>query len=303
MPETTQRIVPNVWCNRNAEEAGAFYARVFRPATSTVGARYPDDAPDWQGEFRGEALTVDVVIDGFLITLVNAADEFAPNPAISFLVNVDPLRYGGDEREARADFDRMWDALVDGGEVLMERDAYPFSARYGWVQDRYGVSWQLILTNPEGEPRPFVIPQLMFCGPAQNRGREAVEWYRSLFEGSRLGLVAEYPEQTGPASAGSVMFGEFQLADQWFAFMDSAVEQPFTFVPGVSLEVRCDDQAEIDRLWGALSAVPEAEQCGWLADRYGVSWQIVPANLAELMTRPNAYEHMMAMKKLVIADF
>jgi predicted 3-demethylubiquinone-9 3-methyltransferase (glyoxalase superfamily) len=85
--------------------------------------------------------------------------------------------------------------------------------------------------------------------------------------------------------------------------MDSGVEQQFEFGCGVSLEVQCTDQAEIDRLWEALSAVPEAEQCGWLADRFGVSWQIVPADMAELMQRPDAYEHMMGMKKLVIADF
>ena len=85
--------------------------------------------------------------------------------------------------------------------------------------------------------------------------------------------------------------------------MDSGVEQPFTFSPGVSLSVQCADQAEIDRLWDALSAVPEAEQCGWLVDRAGVSWQIVPANMAELMAKPDAFAHMMPMKKLIIADF
>jgi predicted 3-demethylubiquinone-9 3-methyltransferase (glyoxalase superfamily) len=67
--------------------------------------------------------------------------------------------------------------------------------------------------------------------------------------------------------------------------------------------VQCEDQAEIDRLWNALSAVSEAEQCGWLKDRYGVSWQIVPTDMAELMARPGAFEHMLELKKLVIADF
>lgn len=99
------------------------------------------------------------------------------------------------------------------------------------------------------------------------------------------------------------MYGEFRVGEQWFAVMDSGVEQPFDFGCGVSLEGQCADQAEIDSLWEALSAVPEAEQCGWLADRFGVSWQIVPANMGELMQRPDAYEHMMEMKKIVIADF
>ena len=84
---------------------------------------------------------------------------------------------------------------------------------------------------------------------------------------------------------------------------DFGADPAFLFSEGLSLEVQCEDQTEIDRLWDALSAVPDAEQCGWLKDRYGVSWQIVPENMAELMARPNAFERMLEMKKLVIADF
>lgn len=302
MPNTTQKIVPNIWFNKNAEEAGEFYTSVFQGATSIVGARYPDEVPEWQSEFAGETLTVDLLIDGYLITLINAGDEFRPNPSISFMLNFDPLFFGGDVEAARTRLDEVWAGLSDGGSVLMELTEYPFSPRYGWVQDRYGVSWQLMLTDPEGEQRPFVIPQLMFAGPAQNQAREAVEFYTSLFEDAGVGMIAEYPEQTGPADEGSVMFGEFQLAGQWFSMMDSAVEQDFTFDCGVSLEVRCADQAEIDGFWEALSAVPEAEQCGWLTDEYGVCWQIVPENMGDLMERPGAYGRMLEMKKLVIAE-
>ena len=99
------------------------------------------------------------------------------------------------------------------------------------------------------------------------------------------------------------MYADFQLAGQWYVAMDNGAEQEFGFDCGVSLEDDCADQAEIDRYWDAMSAVPEAEQCGWLADKFGVSWQIVPANMGELMARPDGYEHMMQMKKLVIADF
>ena len=308
MTNIEQKIVPNLWFDKNAAEAGEFYTSVFLGATSIVGARYPAELPDWQRDFAGQTLTVDLVIDGYLITLINAGDEFRPNPSISFMLNFDPLFPGGDVDAARTRLDEVWAGLTDGGQVLMDLGEYPFSARYGWVQDRYGVNWQLLLTDPEGEPRPFVIPQLMFAGPVQNHAKEAAEFYASVFtaagdEHSAVGFVAEYPEKTGPAEAGSVMFGEFQLAGQWFSMMDSAVEQDFTFTCGVSLEVRCEDQDEIDRFWDALSASPEAEQCGWLADRYGVSWQIVPANMGELMDRPGSYERMLEMKKLVIADF
>ena len=298
-----QKIVPNIWFDRNAEEAGEFYTTVFQGATSIVNARYPDDVPDWQREFAGHTLTVDLVIDNYQFVFINAGDEFRPNPSISFMLNFDPLFFGGDVDAARTRLDEVWAALSDGGRVLMELDEYPFSRRYGWVEDQFGVSWQLMLTDPDGDQRPFVIPQLMFSGPAQGKAREAAEFYTSLFEDAGLGMVAEYPAPTGPAAAGDVMFGEFQLAGQWFSMMDSAVEQAFTFNSGVSLEVRCEDQDEIDRFWNALSAVPEAEVCGWLADRYGVSWQITPANMDELMGRPGAYQTMMGQKKIVIADY
>ncbi|MFD5213878.1 VOC family protein [Microbacterium sp. NPDC058345] len=298
----SQKIVPNLWFDRNAEEAGSFYASALPHTTTEVVARYPDEVPDWQAGFAGEPLVVDVVVDGMRISLINAGPEFRPNPSISFLLNFDPLAFGGEEG-ARTAIDAAWTALSDGGAALMPLDEYPFSPRYGWVQDRYGVSWQLMLTDPSGEPRPFVIPQIMFAGDVQDRAREAAEFYTSLFDDAALGTVVDYAQQTGTAAAGSVMFGEFRIGEQWFAMMDSNVAHDFGFSPGVSLEVRCRDQAEIDRLWDALSAVPEAEQCGWLADRFGVSWQIVPDDMAELMARPGAYERMLQMKKLVIADF
>ncbi|WP_336651339.1 MULTISPECIES: VOC family protein [unclassified Leucobacter] len=307
---TAQKIIPNIWCNRNAEQVGDFYARAFPGASSTVEARYPDSGLlDFQLEFAGAPLTVSVDIpdprraDTTRLTLINAGDEFAPNPSISFMLNFDPLMFGGDEDAARAQLDQLWSLLSKGGSVLMDLGEYPFSRRYGWVQDRFGVSWQLMLTDPAGEPRPFIVPSLMFSGRAQNRASEAIDFYTAVFSDAAAGGRFPYGVPSGPASAEALMYGDFRVGGQWFAVMDSGVEQPFDFGCGVSLEVQCDDQAEIDALWEALSAVPEAEQCGWLADRFGVSWQIVPANMGELMQRPDAYAHMMEMKKIVIADF
>ena len=296
----SQKIVPNLWFDHNAEEAGAFYAATLPNTTATVVARYPDDVPEWQASFAGQALTVDVFVSGFKMTLINAGPEFRPNPSISFMLNFDPLLWAGDADATTQALDATWAALADGGEVLMELGEYPFSPRYGWVQDRYGVSWQLMLTNPEGNPRPFVIPQILFTGAVAGKAREAAEFYTSLFDDAAVGMVVEYP---GGDDAGRVMFGEFHVGEEWFSMMDSSARHEFAFSCGISLEVDCRDQAEIDHFWDALSAVPAAEQCGWLADRYGVSWQIVPENMGELMSRPGAYPKMMEMKKLVIADF
>ncbi|RNE66835.1 VOC family protein [Cryobacterium tepidiphilum] len=295
-----QTITPNLWFNGDAAEAAEFYADAFPHGRVVSTVHYPtENLPDFQKEMAGKPLAVDVDLGGLVITLINAGPEFPINPAISFMLNFDPLV----EDDARGSLDRLWAALSAGGQELMALGEYPFSARYGWVQDRYGVNWQLMMTNPGGEQRPFVIPSLMFCGAAQNRAAEAREFYTSVFPSSRTGTVAEYPEQTGPASAGAVMFSDFMLENQWFAAMDSGAEQDFSFTEGVSLAVACEDQAEIDRLWEALSSVPEAEQCGWCKDRFGVSWQIVPANMADLMQRPDAYQKMLAMTKIEIDGF
>lgn len=302
-----QHIVPNIWCQGNAEEAGHFYANVFPNTESWVSSRYPETGLlDFQTALAGKPLTVEVKIGDYEISLINAGEEFTPNPAISFMVTFDPRNYDDSADAARAALDQVWVGLNDGGTALMPLDSYPFSEHYGWVQDRFGVSWQLITPDPLSEPRPFIRPSLMFAGPAQNHAGQAVNHYLDtfgeVFGDSDLGQFETYDEWTGPAEPGALQFGDFRIGDNWLVAMDSGAEQAFTFTEGVSLEVRCEDQAEIDALWDALSAVPEAEQCGWLTDRFGVHWQIIPRDIGALMERPEAFEHLMSMKKIVIAD-
>lgn len=297
-----QRITPNLWFD-GAKEAVDFYMSAF-PDSRIVGTSYyPQTAEeglaDFQQEFAGKELTIDFELGGQRFTAINAGPTFKFNPSISFMVNFDPSR----DEQAREHLDELWNKLMDGGKVLMELGEYPYSKRYGWVQDRYGLTWQLILTDPEGDPRPFIIPSLMFSGENTNRAEEAANFYVSVFDNSRLGEMARYTEDTGPAKAGSLMFADLMLENQWFAVMDSAVGQDFTFNEAVSFLVECKDQAEIDELWAKLSTVPESEQCGWCKDKYGVSWQIVPENMGELMEKPGAFAKLMQMKKLVIADF
>lgn len=302
-----QKIVPNIWNRRQAENAGEFYAKAFTGASSRIESRYPETGLlDFQRDFAGEALTVGVDIpdpagEKFHLSLINAGEEFSPNPSISFMLNFDPVLFGS-ASAAQERLESTWAALGARGKVLMPLGEYPFSALYGWVEDRYGVSWQLALGDGTAEARPYVIPVIMFGGDAQNRAAEALDFYSSVFDDAQQGAKFAYGAATGPATADALMFAELRVGEQWFAVIDSGVEQDFSFTCGVSFEVQCADQAEIDRLWNALSAAPEAEQCGWLADKFGVSWQIVPANMGELMSHEGAFERMLDMKKLVIAD-
>jgi predicted 3-demethylubiquinone-9 3-methyltransferase (glyoxalase superfamily) len=212
---------------------------------------------------------------------ISAGPLFKFNPSISFMVNFDPSQ----DKDAKKRIDTMWGKLSKGGKVLMELDKYPFSKRYGWVEDKYGLSWQLILTDPEGEERPLIIPSLMFVRDLCGKAEEASDFYLSVFKDSSRGAIARYPAGMEPDKEGTVMFTDFKLLGQWFAAMDSAQKHQFNFNEAVSLIVNCQDQKEIDYYWGKLSAVPEAEQSGWLKDKYGVSWQIVPKELDEMMSK------------------
>lgn len=294
-----QKIVPHLWFDQNIRDAADFYASVFPHAHAVNGFSNPE---------TGEEVTAEVNIDGYRIALINGGPYATPNPSISFFLNFDPAQ----RSDAEGDLKRVWNDLTADGEVLMELGEYPFSKLYGWVTDRFGFSWQLMLTNPDNAPRPFIVPSLMFCGAAQGKATEAVDFYTELFNDAALGNRVTYgamgaaPDKNSPDSIpqlSDVAFSDFQLAEQWFAAMDSGVAQPFSFTPGVSLMLMVKDQAELDRYWDALSANPRAEQCGWLEDKYGLSWQIAPQNLPELLSRPQGFENMLKMKKLIIDEF
>ena len=298
-----QKIIPNLWFEGNAKEAVDFYVSVFPESNVLYTSRYPNSAEeglaDFQMKLAGDVLSVEFELGQQRFTAINAGPEFRFNPSVSFMVNFDP----SNDTRALDHLNELWNKLISGGQALMPLDAYPFSERYGWVKDRYGLSWQLILTDPLGEPRPFIIPSLMFSQQNENLAEAAINYYVSVFSDARPGNLTRYQEDTGPAKAGSLMFGDFMLANQWFAAMDSGVEQDFKFNEACSFAVMCKDQAEIDYYWEKLSRVPEAELCGWCKDQFGLSWQIVPDNIQELMERPNAFSRLMPMKKLIIDDF
>lgn len=297
-----QKIVPNLWCNGNAGEVADFYVSVFPDSKITGGSTYPDSAEeglaDFQLELAGQALTVDLAIMGQAFTLINAGPEFKPNPSTSFMVNFDP----GKDPDAKEKLNDLWSKLSDGGKVLMPLDKYDFSEHYGWVEDKFGFSWQLILMD-YADDRPVIVPALMFGDTVQNLAKEAIEFYAATFGNTAVGEQYSYGEKTGPAEAGSLMYADLVLENQWFALNDSAVEQDFTFTEAISFVVSCKDQAEIDTLWERLSAVPESEQCGWCKDKFGFSWQIVPENMEELMSRPGAYKTLMNQHKIVIDQY
>ena len=269
----TRPITPHLWFDAQAVEAAEFYISVF-----------PDSAIETVTKLRntpsGDCDVVTFNLRGQPFMAISAGPLFKFNPSVSFFVN---FNSHGDDR-AREKLDALWAALAEGGEVLMPLDAYPFGARYGWVQDRFGVSWQLLLSDAQGKSPPPIVPSLLFCGDVAGKAEEAGLFYRSVFDDSLAGELVRHPAGGTPGDEGTVLFSDFRLGPTWFAAMDSAHPHGFAFNEAISFVVQCRDQAELDRHWAQLSTVLEAEQCGWCKDRFGVSWQITPIALGEVMT-------------------
>lgn len=260
-----QRVIPHLWFDSQAKEAVDFYVGVF-PDSKIVHANVLKNTPSGDCDFLHFELA------GQLFMAISAGPYFKLNQSISFFVNFDPST----DKNAKAHLDQMWEKLSEVGKVMMDLGKYPFSEHYGWVEDKYGVSWQLILTNPNGEPRPMIVPCTLFVGDSYGKAEDAVKFYTETFKDSKIGNLQRYPNST-------LMFADFKLGQQWFAAMDGPGEHAFAFNEAVSFLVECDDQVEIDRLWEKMSAVPESEQCGWIKDKFGVSWQISSARLHEMM--------------------
>ena len=164
----------------------------------------------------------------------------------------------------------------------MPLSSYPFSERYGWLQDRYGLSWQVMFMG-DRPVKQRIIPTLMFVGQLAGKTEEAIQFYTSVFHNSGVGHILRYGKDDQPDKEGTVKHAGFSLEGIEFAAMDSAHNHQFTFNEAISLEVRCENQEEIDYYWSKLSANPKDEQCGWLKDKYTVSWQVVPTILKKML--------------------
>jgi predicted 3-demethylubiquinone-9 3-methyltransferase (glyoxalase superfamily) len=284
-----QKITPFLWFDNQAEEAVDFYTSVFKNSKRGNISRYGEAGP---GE-PGSVLTASFELEGLQFTALNGGPAFNFTPAISFFVNC----------ETEAEVDRLWEKLSDGGLALMPLQEYPFSKKFGWLADKYGLTWQLNL----GARRQKIIPFLLFVGEQHGKAEGAIRFYTSLFENSGIDNILHF----GPGQEeqeGTVMHATFHLNRLDFMAMDSNGEHAFTFTEAISFYVDCQSQEEVDFFWEKLGEGGDvnAQQCGWLKDKYGVSWQIVPSVLIELMNDPDpeksrrVTEAMLQMKKIEI---
>lgn len=269
------QIFPCLWFDGNAKDAAEFYCSAIKDSKITTDT----------------SMVVMFEMCGKKFMGLNGGPMFTINPSISFFILCESI----DEAN------KLWDKLLVGGKVMMAIDKYPWSEHYGWVEDKFGMTWQVSVVYKEGENQQ-ITPSMLFAGNNFGRAEEAIKLYSTIFKNSQAdSQIHYYPE--GDSNTGKVMFSEFKINQFPLIAMDGPGEHAFTFNEAVSFVVNCDSQTEIDYFWNKLTADGgEESMCGWLKDKFGVSWQIVPSNIGELMSDPERAGRVMPeilkMKKL-----
>ena len=281
-----QKIKPNLWFDSEADSAVDFYLSVFG-GEKLETCYFTEAGFEQHGRPAGSIMTVDFQIRNYRIAALNGGPVFKLNPSLSFMVNF------SEEKEV----DETYRQLAEGGLDLMPLDRYDFSKRYAWVQDRFGMTWQLI--HEAGKQDLRLLPAILFVGSQYGRLREAHQFYTSIFPDSSIGTVFPYGPNKAPDQEDALAYSDFKLAGKTFVAMESAQDHKFQFDEAFSFVVDCKNQQEIDEYWHALSADPEAGICGWTKDKFGFSWQIVPEGINRFFSMENKSAAERAMNALL----
>lgn len=272
-----EKITPCLWFNAQAKEAAALYCSVFTNAK--IAAQSP--------------FVTEINVSGQSITLLDGGPKYQPNPSISFYYIC----------ETEEELNKIWNAFSKEGKIMMALDKYPWGEKYGWLADKFGISWQLAL-GKISDVGQRITPCLLFTGKQYGRADEALEFYSSIFENPKVDGILRYGANELPDKEGKVKHAQIALDGQKFMLMESAASHNFTFSEGISLTVHCETQEEIDYYWEKLTESGAESMCGWLKDKFGVSWQIVPNILDKIMKDPakagKAAQAFMSMRKLNI---
>jgi predicted 3-demethylubiquinone-9 3-methyltransferase (glyoxalase superfamily) len=302
-----QKITPFLWFDDNAEEAVSFYTSLFSAISgsapggnnSKIGsiARYDEEGSKISGRPKESLMTASFQLDGQDFVALNGGPIFKFTQAISFYVYC----------ESDGEIENFYQSLLENGTALMPLGKYDWSSKYAWVKDKFGLSWQLDIDTINSSQK--ILPSLLFVNEKSGRVKEAITYYSSIFPSSRI--IMEFPfDKSANLPGGTLLFAQFGLTGYLFNSMSSTLKHDFDFNESISFMVNCDTQEEIDHYWSKLSegGDEKAQQCGWLKDKFGVSWQIVPTILNKLMNNKDAAKSqkvmhaILGMKKIVIAD-
>jgi predicted 3-demethylubiquinone-9 3-methyltransferase (glyoxalase superfamily) len=290
-----QKIIPFLWFEKNMKEITDFYLSVFPGSTCTGGGKL-DDTPS------GVATMATLTLFGIEFSLMTAGPYLPFNPTISCMITCDTTE----------EVDYYWNKLSESGKILMPLQAYSFAEKYAWVMDRYGVSWQIMFSTTVKKSAQKIIPTMLFAGDVCGRAEEAVNFYTEVFHNSKIAYITKY----GPEDAGEktepravVKHAGFSLEGFDMALMDSGRPGQLNFQQAISFMVNCETQDEVDYYWQKLTENGGTEiQCGWLNDKFGVPWQIVPTAMGRMMSTGTKEQiarvtaAFMKMKKFNIAE-
>jgi predicted 3-demethylubiquinone-9 3-methyltransferase (glyoxalase superfamily) len=260
-----EKIVPHLWYDKEAKEAALFYISVF-DKSKLIKTTVIENTPS------GNAEIVSFELAGQQFEAISAGPYFKFNPSISLMVACDSIE----------EVNTKWKALSEGGQELMPLGEYPFSKWYCWIQDRYGLSWQLMLVDDVREVQK-ITPNFLFSKEVCGKAEEAVKYYTEVFKNSEIGIISRYGEGEASSPQAKINYASFKLDGTTFSAMDNGFDVDYGFNEAFSIIVNCENQEEIDYFWEKLSAVHEAEECGWVKDKFGVSWQIVPNIMKEML--------------------
>ncbi|TDW97386.1 putative 3-demethylubiquinone-9 3-methyltransferase (glyoxalase superfamily) [Dinghuibacter silviterrae] len=272
-----KQITPCLWFDNQAKEAAALYCSVFKKSKITTQS----------------PIVTEMDVSGQRLILLDGGPMYHPNPSISFYYICENVE----------EMEHIWEAFSKDGSIMMPLDTYPWSEKYGWVTDKFGISWQLALGKFKDVGQK-ITPYLLFTGKQYGRVDEAIDLYSSIFDNVKVDKMLRYGAGELPDKEGKVKHAQIDVDGQKLMLMESAAKHDFTFTEGVSLTLYCETQDEIDYYWEKLTENGEESMCGWLKDKFGVSWQIIPTILGEIMSNPakagKAAQAFMSMRKLNI---
>lgn len=271
----TTPAYPCLWFDNQAKEAAELYCSLFK--NSKIISETP--------------VVVSFELNGNKVLALNGGPICEINPSISIFVTCDSI----------GETERVWDELIKDGSTYIPIGSYPWSERYGWLKDRFGMTWQISVSDKK-DADLRIIPSMLFVENQFGRAEEAIQFYSGIFKEASTNFISRYPE--GDPNQGKILYSEFNLNGAEIIAMDGPGDHKYSFNEGVSLVIECDNQQEIDYYWNKLTEGGEKGMCGWLKDKFGVSWQVVPKMLEQLISdpekAPKVFESFSNMRKLEI---
>ena len=256
-----QTIIPHLWFDTQALEAAQLY-------TSLI----PDSRIDWTHQLTdtpsGDAVLLQFQLANLTLAAISAGPYFKLNESASLMVHF----------RDKAELDRVFQLLSEGGRILMPLGEYLFNPYYVWFEDRFGLSWQFLLV-PQLDKSVHLDICLLFSEEQVGLPKPFLDEALTIFPESQQGQLSYYQEGEKQVPAAQLNYGELLLTDQKLVVMDHGYGGVASFNEAFSLMIYTDSQEETSRLYDLLSHEPKAEQCGWVKDQFGLSWQIVPRPL------------------------